>query len=341
MSCCYPETQFNSFIFPPIVRPCSVGIGQKVHGRIIKCGLDSDTVVQTSLLTMLDSDTVIQTSLLTMYGETTSLSNAKKIAQLHASILKLDSLRPSKEVNSLFTQLVKLCILPSSIDIEALPQEIQAIRKSLIVLCGRAEGLLELEFATFLTKIPQPLENLNVFPYYGNYVKLANMEYKILHDNGAVQPKKIAFVGSGPMPLTSLIMANHYFTSAHFDNFDVDEKANDVARRIVSNNAELEKRMKFHTSDIVEVKEKIKEYDCIFLAALVGMNKQDKVKILGHIRKHMKEGGFLLVRSAKGARAFLYPVVEEDDMIGFEVLTIFHPTDDVINSVVLARKPAY
>ena len=53
----------------------------------------------------------------------------------------------------------------------------------------------------------------------------------------------------------------------------------------------------------------------------------------------MKDGGYLLVRSANGVGAFLYPVVEEQDLVGFEVLTIFHPLNDVINSVVLVRKP--
>ncbi|KAJ6937368.1 hypothetical protein NC652_011883 [Populus alba x Populus x berolinensis] len=185
------------------------------------------------------------------------------------------------------------------------------MRESLINLCGHAEGLLELEFAT------------------------------ILNESGVLQPKKVAFVGSGPMPLTSFIMATHHMKFTHFDNFDIDEAANDVARQIVASDVELEKRMKFETADIMEVKEKLGEYDCIFLAALVGMSKVDKVKILGHIRKYMKEGGVLLVRSAKGARAFLYPVVEEQDVLGFELLSVFHPTNDVINSVVLLRKPAF
>ncbi|KAK2646339.1 hypothetical protein Ddye_021534 [Dipteronia dyeriana] len=107
------------------------------------------------------------------------------------------------------------------------------MRKSLIILCCQAEGLLELEFATFLTKIPHPLNNLNLFPYYGNYIKLANLEYGILNVNGVVQPKKVAFVGSSPMPLTSIIMASQHMKSTHFDNFDIDEAANDVALKIV------------------------------------------------------------------------------------------------------------
>ncbi|KAL9445342.1 hypothetical protein AB3S75_018351 [Citrus x aurantiifolia] len=264
-----------------------------------------------------------------------------RVMQFHASISKLESLKPSKQVNSLFTQLVKLCTPPYSIDIKDLPQEVQEMRESLIVLCGRAEGLLELEFATFLNKIPQPLNNLNLFPYYGNYVKLASLEYRILKENGVVQPKKVAFVGSGPMPLTSIVMAKNHLKATHFDNFDIDEAANNVARRIVATDFEFEKRMKFLTGDILQVKEKLGEYDCIFLAALVGMSKEDKMKIIRHIRKYMKDGGILLVRSAKGARAFLYPVVERHDLLDFEVLSIFHPIDEVINSVILVRKPVF
>lgn len=262
-----------------------------------------------------------------------------QIMQLHASISKLESLRPCKQVNSHFTHLVKLCTLPSTIDIEALPKEVQDMRDSLINLSGHAEGLLELEFSTFISLTPEPMKNVTLFPYYGNYVKLANMESKILKENGVLSPKKVAFVGSGPMPLTSIVMATHHMESTHFDNFDIDEKANEVARKIVASDSALEKRMKFETQDVMEVRERLGQYDCIFLAALVGMSREAKVKILGHIRKYMKEGGTLLVRSAKGARAFLYPIVEERDMVNFEVLTIFHPTNDVINSVVLLRKP--
>ncbi|XP_057459172.1 nicotianamine synthase-like [Lotus japonicus] len=262
-----------------------------------------------------------------------------QIMQLHAAISKLESLKPSKQVNTLFTHLVKLCTLPSSIDIEALPHQVQIMRESLIGLCGRAEGLLELEFSTFINNTPNPLNNLTLFPYYGNYVKLANLENKILKDNGVMHAKKVAFIGSGPMPLTSIIMATHHMESTHFDNFDIDEKANEAARKIVASDGVLEKRMKFETRDIMDLRERLGEYDCIFLAALVGMSRVEKVKIMGHIRKYMKEGGVLLVRSAKGARAFLYPVIKEHDMVDFEVLTIFHPTNDVINSVVLLRKP--
>ncbi|MCL7042683.1 hypothetical protein MKW94_005119, partial [Papaver nudicaule] len=52
----------------------------------------------------------------------------------------------------------------------------------------------------------------------------------------------------------------------------------------------------------------------------------------------MAPGALLMLRSAHGARGFLYPIVEPSDLPGFEVLAIFHPMDEVINSVIVARK---
>ncbi|KAJ0030500.1 hypothetical protein Pint_14160 [Pistacia integerrima] len=231
-----------------------------------------------------------------------------RITRIHASISKIDSLRTSRLVNDLFTHLVKLCTLPLSIctlplsiDVKALPKEVQSMGESLIVLSSQ-----------FSKQSPERSWR------------------------GTTHEGCLRGFGSNASYFYYFGYTSHEAT--HFDNFDIDEAANDVARRIVATDAELEKRMKFLTCDIMEVKEKLGEYDCILLAALAGMTKEEKVKILGHIKKHMKNGGVLLARSAKGARAFLYPVVEEDDLLDFEVLSIFHPINDVINSVVLVRK---
>lgn len=62
-------THTSSFIFPSILRACSgfgdLGIGQIVHGRIIKCGFEFDPIIQTSLLSL--------------YGETSCLGYARNV----------------------------------------------------------------------------------------------------------------------------------------------------------------------------------------------------------------------------------------------------------------------
>ncbi|RXH78826.1 hypothetical protein DVH24_002344 [Malus domestica] len=216
-------------------------------------------------------------------------------------------------INSLFTQLVNLCTLPCDIDIMDLSQEFKLSARVLSIYVATLKAFWSLNSPHSHNSKPA----LNIFPYYDNYVLLANLEHKILVDNGVVHPNKVAFVGSGPMPLTSFILATYHMKSTHFDNFDIDEKANDVAQKIVFTDVELSKRMKFETNDIMKVREKLAEYECIFLAALVGMNKENK---------EVYEG---------------WKLVEEHDLPGFELLTIFHPNNEVINSVVLSLIDLY
>ncbi|GFZ00212.1 tetratricopeptide repeat (TPR)-like superfamily protein [Actinidia rufa] len=65
----YYQTHITNFIFPSILRACSgigdLGMGKKIHGRVIKCGCESDSVVETSLLSM--------------YGEAGSLDDAREV----------------------------------------------------------------------------------------------------------------------------------------------------------------------------------------------------------------------------------------------------------------------
>ncbi|KAI3786733.1 hypothetical protein L1987_40638 [Smallanthus sonchifolius] len=96
--------------------------------------------------------------------------------------------------------------------------------------------------------------------------------------------------------------------------------------------------MVFHTADIMDVTHELKEYDVIFLAALVGMDVDEKGKFIQHLAKYMAPGAILMLKSAHGARAFLYPVVDPRVLQRFDVLSIFHPDDDVINSVVISRR---
>ncbi|GMN26822.1 hypothetical protein TIFTF001_040912 [Ficus carica] len=114
--------------------------------------------------------------------------------------------------------------------------------------------------------------------------------------------------------------------------------ANSKASKLVSSDPDLSQRMFFHTSDILNVSDDLKDFEVIFLAALVGMNKEEKAKVIDHLAKNMSPGAILLMRSAHGARVFLYPVIDPRDLQGFEVLSVYNPTDEVINSIIVARK---
>ncbi|KAK1374048.1 Nicotianamine synthase [Heracleum sosnowskyi] len=265
----------------------------------------------------------------------------QKICELYEEISKLDSLKPSKDVNTLFTKLVVTCIPPSSIDVTKLCSRVQEMRSKLIKLCGEAEGLLESHFSSILGSFDNPLDHLTLFPYYPNYLKLSLLEFTILTQHCC--PRKdvltrVAFLGSGPLPLTSIVLASYHLTNTCFDNYDIDPLANLKASRLVSSNPDLSKRMFFHTTDVMNVTSALQDYEVVFLAALVGMDKNEKVGVIHHLAKYMAPGAILMLRSAHGARGFLYPVIDPSDLRGFEVLSVFHPSDEVINSVVVARK---
>ncbi|XP_010475559.1 PREDICTED: nicotianamine synthase 2-like [Camelina sativa] len=138
--------------------------------------------------------------------------------------------------------------------------------------------------------------------------------------------------------LASIVLAKFHLPNTTFHNFDIDSQANKLASSLVSRDLDLSKRMIFHTTDVLNAKEGLDQYDVVFLAALVGIDKESKVKAIEHLEKYMAPGAVLMLRSAHGLRAFLYPIVDSSDLKGFEVLIIYHPSDDVVNSVVIARK---
>lgn len=269
----------------------------------------------------------------------------QKVTELYDKISNLDSLKPSKDVDTLFTDLVHTCIPPNPIDVTKIPcNKIQEMRSNLIKLCGEAEGHLETHYSTILASFhDNPLHHLHIFPYFSNYLKLSLLEFKILNqfvnNNNVNYINRLAFVGSGPLPLTSIVLATNHLTKTVFHNYDINPLANSMAARLVCSDPDLSERMFFHTTDIMDVTGSLKDYDVVFLAALVGMDKETKSHVIDHLSKYMSPGAILMVRSAHGARAFLYPVVDNTDLQGFEVLSVYHPTDEVINSVVIARKP--
>ncbi|KAI3978119.1 hypothetical protein MKX01_012950 [Papaver californicum] len=240
----------------------------------------------------------------------------KNVCEIYDNLSTLQSLKPSKDVDTLFTRLVLTCMLPSPIDVTKLSGKVQGIRSKLIRLCGEAEGLLESHFSALLGSYDIPLDHISIFPYYTNYIKLGRLEYTILSNYIAnPNPSDIAFIGSGPLPLTSIVLASNHMKTTMFHNYDIDRSANALASNLVAADADLSQRMLFHDTDIMSV----------------------TTGVIDHLAKYMAPGSLLML-SAHGARGFLYPIVEPSDLPGFEVLAVFHPMDDVINSVIIARK---
>ncbi|GLJ41008.1 hypothetical protein SUGI_0848990 [Cryptomeria japonica] len=277
------------------------------------------------------------------------MNMCREVMQIYEKISKLESLKPSRSVNALLTRLVGLCTLPCSaeMDVRKLGKDVEEKRRHLIELCGEAEGHMEHHYAGVLLEHHSSLSpsTLPIFPYYK---KLAALEYAMVCEGASSSwVKRVAFVGSGPLPLTSIVLAMHHLKSAAFDNYDIDAGANNVASKLVRSHNEydssLSQRMSFITCDILRVGgERLGRYDVVFVAALVGLRREEKMEVLKHIGKHIKSGALVVIRRTRGGRAFLYPVVDEEDVVthsGLRLLSVVHPTNEVINSILLAQKP--
>jgi nicotianamine synthase len=262
----------------------------------------------------------------------------EKIASLYDSLSSLPSLLPSPQVNSLFTELVTACIPPSDIDVSKLNMEAQEMRLKLIGLCSHGEGLLESHYSDILASYENPLEHLDLFPYYNNYLKLSQLEFELLSKHVHGTPMRVAFVGSGPLPLSLLVLATYHMRTTQFYGYDREPSATARAKKLLKSDADMASRVEFCTADVMSLTHELASYDVVFLAALVGTNKDEKEEVIDHLNRYMSVGSVLVVRSAHGARGFLYPVVGPDELKGFEMASIYHPQDEVINSVVIAKK---
>ncbi|KAE8677756.1 KNOTTED1-like homeobox protein 6 isoform 1 [Hibiscus syriacus] len=157
------------------------------------------------------------------------------------------------------------------------------MRSKLIRLCGEAEGHLENHFSTILASYENPLCNLDVFLTTRITLNSANSNLTSSPNTARVRPIKshllVPVLFPCPRSYWPLSPQKYHFRQLRHQPFG-----------------------QFQGHPI--------EYDVVFLAALVGMDKDEKVRVIDHLAKYMSPGAILMLRSAHGARAFLYPVVD-------------------------------
>ncbi|KAH7406589.1 Nicotianamine synthase [Phaeosphaeria sp. MPI-PUGE-AT-0046c] len=274
-----------------------------------------------------------------------------EIQSIYTSLSSLPSLAPGEEINGLLTRLVQLCIEPHSPSFTSsffAINSVPSLCESLRPICASAEGELEAHWAQRIcteacapAAPPSKKELLGLFPYHQNYIDLSLIECATLSAFLSKPAQRVAFVGSGPLPLTSLCMLDRY-PEATVHNIDRDEDALRVSSELCE---KLGYRgMTFAREDVMCADSGSAtpwaDFEVVFLAALVGMDTESKLSILASLAQKMRPGALVVARSARGLRAVLYPVLElsmELDKTGLEVLAEVHPWTKVVNSVIVMR----
>ncbi|SDT72750.1 nicotianamine synthase [Jiangella sp. DSM 45060] len=258
---------------------------------------------------------------------------AASVGEVYRELAARDDLRPGPEVDGLFGRLVRLVLTAPAETVPAVLNdvEIQRLAPRLRALCARGEGELEHAWAHRIVAGRPPREELARFPYFGNYRQLSRMEIGVLASALPRRVRSVAFVGSGPLPLSSLYLAGELDVAV--DNFDRDPVALHTGAAVSAALGYGE--LGFHEADVLAAD--LSGYDVVVLAALVGDTLEAKRRVLRHLAVTMRPGAVLLARSARGLRTLLYPPIDRTALDGFEPLTEVHPVNDVINSAILAR----
>ncbi|KAI7858658.1 Nicotianamine synthase [Circinella umbellata] len=272
-----------------------------------------------------------------------------EIKRIYHGLASSRSLEPSDSINTLFTELVNLCISHRDPDLARIvlkDSKIQKLTPHLRSLCATGEYLLERQWAN---KLITPLYDIPEFTYANNYKLLVRLELHALLGIGANLSHMI-FIGSGPLPLSSMEFIwqssnnnnNNEIEGGiqRIDNIDKSQEAIDVSKKLAIKYG-LQDKMKFYAQDALEEFQGYEKADVIMLGALVGSNNQEKKEFLCHITNKMKSGAILMVRSSNCLRELLYSntcqLVLEDNN-GLEPLVEIHPQNEVVNSVILAQK---
>lgn len=291
-----------------------------------------------------------------------------KILSLYTQLSQLTDLSPSPVTNVLFSELVGTCItvVPDLISKLVLNDpRISSILPTLRDICSTAEACMESHWAKAIcgTETYDDAHRiLSTFPYDKNYEHLTRFELAAISSTGfTLSPStNIAFIGSGPMPLTSLcilsaLSSNHMtynitptssisLTSNHpttITNIDSNPLANTQAQALCKSLGGLPSTgMKFITSLAGSNDLDLSSYDIVWFAALVGGTQEDKEKILQNVVRKMRKGSLLVMRGVWGLRSVLYcdfdvttPAVTQH----LDICVRMDPFGDVVNSVIVGR----
>jgi hypothetical protein len=256
-----------------------------------------------------------------------------RIEHVHERLAAAPDLRPGSVIDGLFAELVALVLDTPAAQADVVLDDpvVQKLLPRLVRLSAQGEYELELAWAERIAAGRRPHDELRRFPYLANYRELSRLEHAaVAAHRGRV--RRVAFVGSGPLPLTALFLAERFGVAV--DNIDVDATAVTAAGAVgVALGID---RWTFHQHDVLT--HDLARYDLVVLAALVGLGPDDKHRILAHLAATMAPGALLLARSARGLRRLLYPEADPSRVDGFRPLGVIHPRGRVINSVAVARR---
>jgi GNAT superfamily N-acetyltransferase len=162
----------------------------------------------------------------------------------------------------------------------------------------------ESEFADRLIKGE---ESLSDYPFYERFDTLVRSEITLLE---GAQPQKVLFIGSGPLPISAILL--HLQTGSPVDCVAFDSSAVPISQQVVEN---CGFGRLVHIRGSADADYDPSDYDLV----VVGLLARRKKAILTKLRKRCHPGSAILCRTSHGLRKLLYEPVADRDVRGFHI----------------------
>lgn len=272
-------------------------------------------------------------------GDGSVAAVATRLVDLRRRLERTD-LRPAPDTDAAFGELVGLCCFPPAGCTEGVLAQVAPHSDALRTLAATGEGHMEDHWAGRIAAAPDPRAELDRFPYLGNYHDLVRLELAALTAVGLPAPRRVVVLGSGPLPLTGLVLATgHGAQVLHVDRDRAAVAAGDAVTAALG----ADGRVRSLVADLDDpqlspaLADELGRADLVLVGALVGPDAATKAAITARLTTATGPGTTLLVRSAAGLRTLLYPEIVPADLPALDVLLEVHPRTDVVNSVLVAR----
>ncbi len=242
--------------------------------------------------------------------------------------LEATDLQPCPLVNGLFGALVQAAV--------ALPADHPGIARygpRVRPLCAVGESALETAWARRLIGDPTAL---GAFPYLDNYVALVQGEWAALTATLGRRPRRVVFIGSGPLPLTALLL-HRLVPDLAVTCVDRDPDAVALGRQVAASVAGARAAVFVHAeADDLDPT----GFDVVLVAALVGSTSAAKGATLARLASRLSQGALVAVRSVPAdGRELLYPRLAPADIPApLRQVGQWTPPPSVINNVVLLSR---
>jgi nicotianamine synthase len=258
-----------------------------------------------------------------------------EILNIYEELLSAKNLKPSKNINATFSELVAIVQdTPIEHSRDILDNiEIRKIQDDLRRMSSRAESELELFWVKNVLKSQNAEKILKFFPYYSNYEKMSDLEIKSMQLCDVHKGHKALFVGSGPLPLSSIMMARKCGIS--IDNLDMDDESCKLSKELIKKIG-LSNKIKTIKGNILDIQD-LSNYQTIFIAALAGENDEEKVKIIDHIVARSKTDTHIVMRSVSGLGVLLYPEISSTHLKNIKVIRRSKSPRDIINNIIIGK----